>query len=78
MLGREREAVSIAMDLEREGGRGANQLRPMDCSRNVLSRAHGSASCSHGTTPFCMLFFSFSSVVSVFLIASISFCFSFL
>lgn len=52
MLGRilEREAVSIAMDLEREGGRGANQLRPMDCSRNVLSRAHGSASCSHGET----------------------------
>ncbi|XP_051151444.1 exosome complex exonuclease RRP46 homolog [Andrographis paniculata] len=38
------------MDLERPGGRGANQLRPMDCSRNVLSRAHGSASCSHGET----------------------------
>ncbi|KAK6140912.1 hypothetical protein DH2020_025340 [Rehmannia glutinosa] len=38
------------MDLEREGGRGANQLRPIDCSRNVLSRAHGSASCSHGET----------------------------
>ncbi|KAK4388829.1 Exosome complex exonuclease RRP46, partial [Sesamum angolense] len=36
------------MDLEREGGRGANQLRPIDCTRNVLSRAHGSASCSHG------------------------------
>ncbi|KAL0394084.1 UNVERIFIED_CONTAM: Exosome complex exonuclease RRP46 [Sesamum latifolium] len=38
------------MDLEREGGRGANQLRPIDCTRNVLSRAHGSASCSHGET----------------------------
>ncbi|KAK4419959.1 Exosome complex exonuclease RRP46 [Sesamum alatum] len=38
------------MDLEREGGRGANQLRPIDCTRNVLSRAHGSASCSHGDT----------------------------
>ncbi|KAH6757645.1 hypothetical protein C2S51_038793 [Perilla frutescens var. frutescens] len=38
------------MNVEREGGRGANQLRPMDCSRNVLSRAHGSASCSHGET----------------------------
>ncbi|KAI3468212.1 hypothetical protein Pfo_024875 [Paulownia fortunei] len=38
------------MDLERQGGRGANQLRSMDCSRNVLSRAHGSASCSHGET----------------------------
>ncbi|EYU20440.1 hypothetical protein ABFS82_01G020800 [Erythranthe guttata] len=38
------------MDSERKGGRGANQLRPVDCSRNVLSRAHGSASCSHGET----------------------------
>ncbi|KAK4485879.1 hypothetical protein RD792_008530 [Penstemon davidsonii] len=38
------------MDVEREGGRGANQLRPMDCTRNVLSRAHGSASCSNGET----------------------------
>ncbi|KAL3632884.1 exosome non-catalytic core subunit rrp46 [Castilleja foliolosa] len=38
------------MALERVGGRGANQLRPIDCSRNVLSRAHGSASCSHGET----------------------------
>ncbi|XP_073285305.1 exosome complex exonuclease RRP46 homolog [Primulina huaijiensis] len=38
------------MDLEREGGRGANQLRPLDCSRNVLNRAHGSGSCSHGET----------------------------
>ncbi|GFP83888.1 exosome complex exonuclease rrp46 homolog [Phtheirospermum japonicum] len=40
------------MALERVGGRGANQLRPIDCSRNVLSRAHGSASCSHGTPQF--------------------------
>ncbi|KAL3819010.1 hypothetical protein ACJIZ3_004915 [Penstemon smallii] len=38
------------MDVEREGGRGANQLRPMDCTRSVLSRAHGSASCSNGET----------------------------
>ncbi|EPS64194.1 hypothetical protein M569_10586, partial [Genlisea aurea] len=38
------------MVMEREAGRGANQLRPMDCSRNVLDRAHGSASCSHGET----------------------------
>ncbi|CAA0838521.1 Ribosomal protein S5 domain 2-like superfamily protein [Striga hermonthica] len=38
------------MALEREGGRGANQLRPIDCTRNILSRAHGSASCSHGET----------------------------
>ncbi|XP_047968414.1 exosome complex exonuclease RRP46 homolog [Salvia hispanica] len=38
------------MDIERAGGRGANQLRPIDCSRDVLSRAHGSASCSHGET----------------------------
>ncbi|KAG6389428.1 hypothetical protein SASPL_150896 [Salvia splendens] len=38
------------MDVERAGGRGANQLRPIDCSRDVLSRAHGSASCSHGET----------------------------
>ncbi|GER54414.1 ribosomal protein S5 domain 2-like superfamily protein [Striga asiatica] len=35
------------MALEREGGRGANQLRPIDCTRNILSRAQGSASCSH-------------------------------
>ncbi|KAG8375585.1 hypothetical protein BUALT_Bualt10G0115800 [Buddleja alternifolia] len=38
------------MDIERVGGRGANQLRPIDCSRNVLNRAHGSATCSHGET----------------------------
>ncbi|KAL6524080.1 exosome non-catalytic core subunit rrp46 [Orobanche minor] len=38
------------MASEREGGRRANQLRPIDCSRNVISRAHGSASCSHGET----------------------------
>ncbi|KAL8522070.1 hypothetical protein ACS0TY_012286 [Phlomoides rotata] len=38
------------MDLEREGGRGANQLRPIDCSLRVLNRASGSASCSHGET----------------------------
>ncbi|KAG6391246.1 hypothetical protein SASPL_148999 [Salvia splendens] len=38
------------MDIERAGGRGANQLRPIDCSRDVLSRAHGSANCSHGET----------------------------
>ncbi|KAL6556621.1 hypothetical protein OROGR_005909 [Orobanche gracilis] len=38
------------MASEREGGRRANQLRPIDCSCNVISRAHGSASCSHGET----------------------------
>ncbi|KAL1552428.1 exosome non-catalytic core subunit rrp46 [Salvia divinorum] len=38
------------MDIERAGGRGANQLRPIDCFRDVLSRAHGSASCSQGET----------------------------
>ncbi|KAL0330356.1 UNVERIFIED_CONTAM: Exosome complex exonuclease RRP46 [Sesamum radiatum] len=42
------------MDLEREGGRGANQLRPIDCTRNVLSRAHGSASCSHAAICCCL------------------------
>ena len=47
------------MDIERAGGRGANQLRPIDCSRDVLSRAHGSASCSHGTTHFSPLFLFF-------------------
>ncbi|PIN23014.1 Exosomal 3'-5' exoribonuclease complex, subunit Rrp46 [Handroanthus impetiginosus] len=38
------------MEVERKDGRGANQLRPMDHSRNVLNRAHGSANCSHGGT----------------------------
>ncbi|XP_052210519.1 exosome complex exonuclease RRP46 homolog [Diospyros lotus] len=38
------------MEVERVDGRKANQLRPLTCSRNVLNRAHGSASWSQGET----------------------------
>uniref|UniRef100_M0ZYW9 Peptidase S8 and S53, subtilisin, kexin, sedolisin; 3 exoribonuclease n=1 Tax=Solanum tuberosum TaxID=4113 RepID=M0ZYW9_SOLTU len=38
------------MDIDRKDGRTANQLRPLSCSRNVLNRAHGSASWSQGET----------------------------
>ncbi|CAM8962984.1 unnamed protein product [Rhodiola kirilowii] len=38
------------MEVNRADGRTANQLRPLACSRNVLNRAHGSASWSQGDT----------------------------
>ncbi|CAN4127895.1 unnamed protein product [Withania somnifera] len=36
--------------MDRKDGRTANQLRPLTCTRNVLNRAHGSASWSQGET----------------------------
>ncbi|KAB1996263.1 hypothetical protein ES319_D13G220400v1 [Gossypium barbadense] len=39
-----------AMEVDREDGRSQNQLRPLACSRNILHRAHGSASWSQGDT----------------------------
>lgn len=38
------------MEVDRGDGRTANQLRPLACSRNILNRAHGSASWSQGDT----------------------------
>ncbi|TYJ02289.1 hypothetical protein E1A91_A13G217400v1 [Gossypium mustelinum] len=38
------------MEVDREDGRSQNQLRPLACSRNILHRAHGSASWSQGDT----------------------------
>ncbi|PON94640.1 Guanosine pentaphosphate synthetase I/polyribonucleotide nucleotidyltransferase [Trema orientale] len=38
------------MEIDRIDGRTPNQLRPLACSRNVLNRAHGSASWSQGDT----------------------------
>ncbi|XAR70856.1 hypothetical protein NMG60_11027889 [Bertholletia excelsa] len=38
------------MDIDRAGDRTANHLRPLACSRNILNRAHGSASWSQGET----------------------------
>ncbi|XWS26340.1 hypothetical protein CRYUN_Cryun26dG0023900 [Craigia yunnanensis] len=38
------------MEVDREDGRTQNQLRPLACSRNILHRAHGSASWSQGDT----------------------------
>ncbi|KAH1033265.1 hypothetical protein J1N35_045439 [Gossypium stocksii] len=38
------------MEVHREDGRSQNQLRPLACSRNILHRAHGSASWSQGDT----------------------------
>ncbi|KAL2525556.1 Ribosomal protein S5 domain 2-like superfamily protein [Abeliophyllum distichum] len=38
------------MDEKREDGRAVTQLRPLSCTRNVLNRAHGSASFSQGET----------------------------
>ncbi|KAG9156210.1 hypothetical protein Leryth_021619 [Lithospermum erythrorhizon] len=38
------------MEEKREDGRTAKQLRPLACSRNILNRAHGSASWSQGET----------------------------
>ncbi|XP_010541255.1 PREDICTED: exosome complex exonuclease RRP46 homolog [Tarenaya hassleriana] len=40
----------MSMDIDREDGRAPNQLRPLACSRNILHRAHGSASWSQGDT----------------------------
>nr|KJB82885.1 hypothetical protein B456_013G218900 [Gossypium raimondii] len=37
------------MEVDREDGRSQNQLRPLACSRNILHRAHGSASWSQDT-----------------------------
>jgi len=36
------------MEIDRLDGRKANQLRPLACSRNILNRAHGSASWTQG------------------------------
>ncbi|KAL2940122.1 Exosome complex exonuclease RRP46-like protein [Bienertia sinuspersici] len=38
------------MEIDRADGRSSTMLRPVACSRNVLNRAHGSASWSHGDT----------------------------
>ncbi|GAB4837239.1 exosome non-catalytic core subunit rrp46 [Ancistrocladus abbreviatus] len=38
------------MEIGRTDGRTPNQLRPIACSRNVLNRAHGSASWTQGDT----------------------------
>ncbi|KAJ9168271.1 hypothetical protein P3X46_019818 [Hevea brasiliensis] len=38
------------MEIDRADGRTPNQLRPLACSRNILHRAHGSASWSQGDT----------------------------
>ncbi|XWS17714.1 hypothetical protein CRYUN_Cryun33cG0090900 [Craigia yunnanensis] len=38
------------MEVDTEDGRTQNQLRPLACSRNILHRAHGSASWSQGDT----------------------------
>ncbi|KAL5558678.1 hypothetical protein UlMin_034889 [Ulmus minor] len=38
------------MEIDRIDGRTPNQLRPLACSRNILNRAHGSASWSQGDT----------------------------
>ncbi|CAI0442745.1 unnamed protein product [Linum tenue] len=38
------------METDRKDGRTPNQLRPLKCSRNILHRAHGSASWSQGET----------------------------
>ncbi|GAB4837227.1 exosome non-catalytic core subunit rrp46 [Ancistrocladus abbreviatus] len=38
------------MEIDRMDGRTPNQLRPLACSRNVLNRAHGSASWTQGDT----------------------------
>ncbi|KDP22671.1 hypothetical protein JCGZ_02513 [Jatropha curcas] len=38
------------VEISRDDGRTPNQLRPLACSRNVLHRAHGSASWSQGDT----------------------------
>ncbi|KAK6927361.1 Exoribonuclease, phosphorolytic domain 1 [Dillenia turbinata] len=40
----------MVMEVDRVDGRTPNQLRPLACSRNVLNRAHGSASWSQGDT----------------------------
>lgn len=40
--------AAYKMETDRADGRKANQLRPLACSRNVLNRAHGSASWSQG------------------------------
>ncbi|KAL6344744.1 hypothetical protein AAG906_002650 [Vitis piasezkii] len=40
----------MSMEIGRDDGRTANQLRPLACSRNILNRAHGSASWSQGDT----------------------------
>ncbi|CAK9188467.1 unnamed protein product [Ilex paraguariensis] len=38
------------MEIDRADGRTPNQLRKLACSRNILNRAHGSASWSQGET----------------------------
>ncbi|XP_011007654.1 PREDICTED: exosome complex exonuclease RRP46 homolog isoform X1 [Populus euphratica] len=38
------------METDRDDGRSPSQLRPLSCARNVLCRAHGSASWSQGDT----------------------------
>lgn len=38
------------METDRDDGRSPSQLRPLSCARNVLHRAHGSASWSQGDT----------------------------
>ena len=54
------------MEVDRIDGRKANQLRPLTCSRNVLNRAHGSASWSQGKFfPLKLFDFSFAGHLSI-------------
>lgn len=58
------------MEIDRVDGRTANQLRPLACSRNILNRAHGSASWSQGK--FYLPFFTLNCLLFLF------FCWTFL
>ena len=54
------------MEMDRDDGRTANQLRPLACSCNVLNRAYGSASWSQGLSVFHHLFLVLVSLVCEF------------
>lgn len=69
----QRKKERKTMEIDRLDGRTPNQLRPLACSRNVLNRAHGSASWCQGFSFFlsglCALNFSetfFSDWVLIF------------
>ncbi|KAF2304414.1 hypothetical protein GH714_030833 [Hevea brasiliensis] len=49
------------MEIDRADGRTPNQLRPLACSRNILHRAHGSASWSQGNSLSFFWFWSHGS-----------------
>lgn len=48
------------MGVDREDGRTPTMLKPLSCSRNVLNRAHGSASWSQGTILLFLIFVLFN------------------